>query len=110
MKRHVALSVLVVVLAACDGSGSDKDYLLGVVRDTQAKVVTCKDEDSLEKIGDCMADSMQALQTEWTENIDRLKGMNEKDAEEVATAYSGLSMTIQQELMQIMTQQMQATE
>jgi hypothetical protein len=35
--------------------------------------------------------------------------MNEKDSEEVATAYYGLSMTIQKELMQIMMQ-MQAPE
>ncbi|MBN1377631.1 MAG: hypothetical protein JXA04_00185 [Gammaproteobacteria bacterium] len=110
MKIWIAtLSVLLVTLTACS-SESDKEYLLALVKDAEAKMVTCKDEKSADAIGECMSSAMQTLQSEWTDNTGRLSGLDEKEAEEVAAAYMQLSATIQQEMFKIMMQHMPKPE
>ena len=110
MKKAVVLCVLSFTLAACSGGKTDKEYLLGLVSEAEAKVVTCKNGKTADDVGKCMSEAMQTLQTKWMDGMPRLENMSEKDAEEIAAAYSRLSGTIMQEMMGSMTKAPSSSE
>ncbi len=110
MKLTSAMIVLSLILAACGKSVSDKELLLGFVTDAENKIISCKEQSTSDMVSDCISSSMQTLQAEWSNNLDKLEAMDDAEAQEVMMAYMQLSQTIQKEMMQIMLQQLPAEE
>ncbi len=110
MKRNIFVFVLLILLVACGESLSDKDFLLGFVKNAETSIIGCKDLPDADGIADCMKNSMQVLQSDWTENLDKLQAMDDAEAGEVIEAYMQLSRTIQQEMMKVLIQQNPETQ